>query len=266
MMPTPKVRRSRRLLAQRHPLSELTAEEIIAEALKHRVYVAWSGGRCSTVALHLTLQQDPDVPVVFSNTGVEYPETVRYVHRMAEEWRLNFHELKPDTTFWEIVEEHGFPQLRGSGSPGRPRKPACCTLLKEAPANRFLRENDMEGFISGLRVEESRARALVICHKGPYYRAKRDGLWKFHPIALWSLEEMMAYVKRHGIPLNPLYERGLPRVGCFPCTGFTSWREQLSKTMPRFYRWLNREYQKWRGRPTLWEFQDSEGCRQEAQL
>ena len=238
----------------------------MTEALRHRVYVAWSGGRCSTVALHLTLQQDPDVPVVFSNTGVEYPETVKYVREMAERWRLNFHELKPETTFWKLVKEHGFPQLRGSGPTRRPRRPACCTHLKEAPANRFVKEHDMEGFISGLRVEESRPRALGIYQVGPFYKAKRDGLWKFHPVALWTLQQLMDYVALHSIPLNPLYEKGLPRVGCLPCTGFTTWREQLSKTKPHFYRWLNREYQNRKGEPTLWEYQDVDGCRQEAML
>ena len=253
---TAKVMEYRRKLASRHPTASMTAEEIIAEALKYKVYVAWSGGRCSTVALHLTLQQDPDILVMFNNTGVEYPETVKYVHRMAKEWRLNFNEVKPDTTFWKLVEEHGFPQLRGSGKAGRPRKPACCEYLKEKPANNYVKEHGMDGFISGIRVEESRPRALGIFQTGVYYKAQRDGLWKFHPIALWSIEKLIQYAKLHHLPLNPLYDMGLPRVGCMPCTGFTQWREQLSLTRPRFYKWLNREYQKSVGEPTLWEFED----------
>jgi len=184
---TQKVMDARRKLAMRHPNSSRSAEYIITEALKYKVYVAWSGGRCSTVALHLTLQQDPDIPVVFN----------------------------------------------------------------------------MVGFISGIRVEESRPRALGIYQKGPYYKAKRDGLWKFHPVALWGMAKLMDYVNLHNIELNPLYEMGLPRVGCMPCTGFTQWREQLSTTKPRYYKWLNREYQKWAGEPTLWEYENPLGCRQE---
>lgn len=235
----------------------MTAEEIVAEALKHKIYVAWSGGRCSTVALHLTIQQDPDIPVVFNNTGVEYPETVKYVREMAEAWRLNFNELNPEANFWDLVKEHGFPQLRGSGPKGRKRKPACCTYLKEAPANKFLKENGMDGYITGLRVEENRPRALVIFQKGVYYKANRDRIWRFHPVALWPLGKLMKYAKEHDIPLNPLYEQGLPRVGCRPCTGFTTWRKQLSMISPKFYKWLNREYQKSMGEPTLWEYEDS---------
>jgi len=38
------------------------------------VYVAFSGGKDSTVLLHLTRQLYPDVPAVFCDTGLEFPE------------------------------------------------------------------------------------------------------------------------------------------------------------------------------------------------
>lgn len=254
---TPAMIEARIKLAMRHPNSSTPAEKIIEYALKHRVYVAFSGGRCSQVALHLTLKQKPDIPVVFNNTGVEYAETVKHVHKIAEEWNLNLHELHPETDYWTLVKEHGFPQIRGSSKEkGRPRKPMCCRELKEAPAEKYMREYNMDGFIDGIRVEESRPRTLAIYQKGPYYLAKRDGLWKFHPVAVWSLDQLMVYVEENSIPLNPLYEKGLPRVGCMPCTGFLDWRQQLSEVNPAYYKWLNREYQKSLGEPTLWEFVD----------
>jgi len=254
--PSKKVLAYRIRLASRHPTASMTAEEIIAEALKHKVYFAYSGGRCSQVALYLTIQQDPDIPVVFNNTGVEYPETVKHVRKTAKEWNLNYNELKPDANYWDLVKKHGFPQLRGSSKKKRPRKPACCTYLKEAPANKFMKENGMDGYITGLRVEENRPRALVIFQKGVYYKAIRDNVWRFHPVALWPLTRLMKFVKEENIEINPLYERGLPRVGCMPCTGFSSWREQLKMMNPVYFKWLNREYQKSTGEPTLWEYED----------
>ncbi len=253
---SPKVLASRIKLAMRHPSSSMTPDEIVAEAIKHKVYLAFSGGRCSTVALHYTLQQRPDIPVIFNNTGVEYPETVKYVRHLADEWNLNFHELKPEYDFWTLAKEYGFPQLRGSSSKKRPRKPKCCKFLKEDPDKKFRKENDLDGKITGIRVEENRPRALTIFQKGVYYYAKRDELWKFHPVALMSLKDLMKYVKDHEIPLNPLYEKGLPRVGCQPCTGFNTWRQQLKMINPKFFKWLNREYQNSLGEPTLWEFED----------
>ncbi len=49
----------------------------IIEFAKHfdnQVYVSFSGGKDSTVLLDLVRKIIPDVPVVFSNTGLEYPE------------------------------------------------------------------------------------------------------------------------------------------------------------------------------------------------
>ncbi|MFQ6672637.1 MAG: phosphoadenosine phosphosulfate reductase family protein, partial [Candidatus Tectimicrobiota bacterium] len=39
-----------------------------------------------------------------------------------------------------------------------------------------------------------------------------------NPLADWSLEEVERYVQDHGIPYNPLYDRGYKSVGCWPCT------------------------------------------------
>ena len=153
-----------------------------------------------------------------------------------------------------MVKDHGFPQLRGSSKKKRPRRPVCCKLLKEDPGNKFLKDNSLVGLITGIRVEESRARALGVYQKGQYYYTIRDGLWKFHPVSLWSMTELMEYIKTHEIRLNPLYAEGYERVGCMPCTGFSYWREQLSKHRPRYFKWLNREYQKSVGAPTLWEY------------
>ena len=254
--PSKKVLAWRIRLASRHPTASMTAEEIIAEALKHKVYLAFSGGRCSQVALYLTLQQDPDIPVVFNNTGIEYPETVKHVRKIAEDWNLNYHELKPEANYWDLVKEYGFPQLRGSSKKKRPRKPKCCKYLKIDPANKFVKEYGLDGFIDGIRVEENRPRALSTFQVGVYHYTKRDKLWKFHPIALWPLTQLMKFVKEENIEINPLYARGLPRVGCMPCTGFSSWRQQLKMMNPKYFKWLNREVKKSQGEPTLWEYVD----------
>lgn len=263
--PSKKVLEYRIKLARRGP-SDMMAEAVAELSKEFNLYFAWSGGRCSTCALHMTLEYSPDIPVVFTNTGVEYPETVKYCRSIAKEWGFNYHELKPEHNFWDIVKKHGFPQLRGSSKKKRPRRPLCCKLLKEDPGNKFLKENGHIGLITGIRVEESRARALGIYQKGQFYYTIRDRIWKFHPVSLWSMSEMNEYIELNGIELNPLYAEGYERVGCLPCTGFSQWREQLSKHRPRFYKWLNREYQKSQGEPTMWEYFEPQDCRQDPDL
>ena len=47
------------------------------------VCVSFSGGKDSTVLLHIARQIYPDIPAVFSNTGLEYPEIQRFVRGMV---------------------------------------------------------------------------------------------------------------------------------------------------------------------------------------
>ena len=38
------------------------------------------------------------------------------------------------------------------------------------------------------------------------------------------------------IPNNPLYAKGIDRIGCMPCTAFVAWESQLQKFNPKLYR------------------------------
>lgn len=130
----------------------------------------------------------------------------------------------------------------------------CCKLLKEDPADEFRKKHGFDGYITGLRVEENRPRALAIFQKGPFYRASRDRVWRFHPVALWPLSQVNQCAAENCIKLNPLYAQGLHRIGCWPCTGFLSWRKYLKLVHPHWYKVLNRMYQESVGEPTLWEY------------
>ena len=44
------------------------------------------------------------------------------------------------------------------------------------------------------------------------------GLPKFNPLAAWGDDDVRAYVRAHGVPINELHERGYPSIGCAPCT------------------------------------------------
>jgi len=68
------------------------------------VYVAFSGGKDSTVLLHLARSMYPDIPAVFSDTGLEYPEIRNFVKTMdCVTW------LKPKHTFKYVIENIGYP-------------------------------------------------------------------------------------------------------------------------------------------------------------
>lgn len=70
------------------------------------VYVAFSGGKDSTVLLHLVRSLFPDVPAVFSNTGLEYPELQRFVKKFD-----NVVVLYPKMRFTEVISVYGYPLI-----------------------------------------------------------------------------------------------------------------------------------------------------------
>lgn len=70
------------------------------------VYVSFSGGKDSTVLLHIVREMYPSVPAVFCDTGLEYPEIRDFVRTFDNvEW------LKPKMTFRQVIEKYGYPFL-----------------------------------------------------------------------------------------------------------------------------------------------------------
>ena len=75
------------------------------------VYVSFSGGKDSTVLLHIVRQLYPDVEAVFSNTGLEYPEIVKFVKSFD-----NVTIIRPSMTFNNVIKEKGYPVVSKSVS------------------------------------------------------------------------------------------------------------------------------------------------------
>ena len=72
--------------------------EHILEVSQHPA-VCWSGGKDSTVLLHIVRQLKPDIHVLFNRIDVLFEETKQYVERMADQWGLNLSIVEPTTDF-----------------------------------------------------------------------------------------------------------------------------------------------------------------------
>lgn len=99
-------------LLQNYPLDIKIAKskQRIREFVQHfgidGVYVSFSGGKDSTVLLHLVRSIYPDVEAVFSNTGLEYPELVDFVKT-----KENITMVRPEKSFKQVLEQEGYPLI-----------------------------------------------------------------------------------------------------------------------------------------------------------
>ena len=68
------------------------------------VYVSFSGGKDSTVLLHIAGKIYPNIQAVFSNTGLEYAEIQRFVKTFD-----NVDTITPSMRFDQVVSTYGYP-------------------------------------------------------------------------------------------------------------------------------------------------------------
>ena len=212
--------------------------EVIKEALKfEKPVIASSFGKDSVALIHLVHQIDNTVPIVFTNTGVNFRETIEYMETLKEKWNLTIYELHPEMTFWEIVERYGYPKESRNSKTGDKREPKCCKILKYAPMKKFIKEYRPGVIFTGLRGDEGRQRRWpYILHGHALYEDKTNRTMKCIPLIWWTSKDIWEYHDMHGIPRNPAYEKyGIDRTGCIPCTGHKNWQAQLRRISPRLY-------------------------------
>jgi len=224
------------------PLEPIVCLEKTIKEFGKNIAVSCSFGRDSIVVLHMALQIDPDIKVIFNNTGVEYKETLEYKNKLKNLWQLNLYETKPVHSFWWCVRHYGLPVPRkAKGSWG---KPMCCWYCKDLPFLNISNKLNIKANITGIKASDSRARMFTIAQRGQYYLRKTRGeMWQVHPLALWATKDVNYYIKQNNIPLNPLYNIGFSGTGCMTCTAFLDWETNLKTYNPKLYNLIK----------TLWE-------------
>jgi 3'-phosphoadenosine 5'-phosphosulfate sulfotransferase (PAPS reductase)/FAD synthetase len=87
-------------------LTQNRLREWVREYGESGVYVSFSGGKDSTVLLHIVRELYPDIEAVFVNTGLEYPEIQKFVKTFD-----NVTILRPKMPFNEVIKKYGYPMI-----------------------------------------------------------------------------------------------------------------------------------------------------------
>lgn len=190
-------------------------DRVLDDPLLGRVALVTSFGAESVVLLHLLAARRPDLPVLFVETGLHFPETLAYQRDLARhlglgDLRLVRPALAPD------------PGLAG-------RDPdACCAARKVRPLETAL--SGFDTWITGRKRFQNGQRSALprVEPAGPRVR--------LNPLADWSSADLADWRARHDLPPHPLLARGFGSIGCAPCT-----RPVRPGQDPRAGRWAGQD-------------------------
>lgn len=160
--------------------------------------ISFSGGKDSTAVL--TLARKAGVTSAFYlDTGIEFPETVAFVRSQGV----------------PVIEKAGdfFSAVEKAGPPGKDNR-WCCKLLKLRPLQIHLAEVGPCVTVQGNRWYESWNRAaLEETSQNPANPLQLN----VSPIRNWRALEVFLYLWWQKAEINPLYDQGVERIGCWVC-------------------------------------------------
>lgn len=70
------------------------------------VYIGFSGGKDSTVLLHIVREMYPRISAAYVDTGLEYPEVREFVKRQK-----NVEIIRPKMNFRQVIVKYGYPMI-----------------------------------------------------------------------------------------------------------------------------------------------------------
>ena len=198
------------------------------------VYLSFSGGKDSTVLKHIIDNMGLNIPSVFINTGLEYPEIRAFA--MSQD---GVTALQPKMRFDEVIKQYGYPVIskevsknvyyarrggeenvhykklqgthtyKGKISPFNTAKyqflydapfkiaPHCCAVMKKSPAHQYEHQTGRKP-ITAMMAEESRQRETSWIRTGCNSFDSERPMSK--PMSFWTEQDVLRYIKEKEVP------------------------------------------------------------------
>jgi len=216
------------------------------------VYISFSGGLDSTVMAHIIQEElGNKVPLVFCNTGLEYPEIVKFVNTYDDVTTI-----KPDKRYDKVVKEDGYPlisketaakirKLRHGNLSDKYRNylmngdergklgklsncwkflidapfdtsEKCCDIMKKTPFKKYHKETGRYPFI-GITQDEGYMRERKYNRTG--CNVYDGSTIKSQPLGFWTKQDALRYVVENGLKISSIYGDIIESNGKYILTG-----------------------------------------------
>ncbi|MCD8378227.1 MAG: phosphoadenosine phosphosulfate reductase family protein [Candidatus Gastranaerophilales bacterium] len=202
-------------------------------------YVSFSGGKDSTVLLDLARRIDPNIPAVFIDTGLEYPEVRQFA--LSQE---NVVRLKPEMNFRKVIETYGYPMISKEVSQkiyearqkpdgvvaarfnsdnkhnteyqGRynmakwvwlkdsniPISHMCCNIMKKKPAHKYEKETGLHPILGTMACESLLRKQKWMKTGCNAFDGKRP---TSQPLSFWTEQDILEYIVHYNLSYASVY-------------------------------------------------------------
>ena len=209
------------------------------EYWKGNEYISFSGGKDSTVLLHIARERAYlNIPAVFVNTGLEYPE----IRQFAKSFD-NVETLYPKLSFEEVIRKYGYPVLGkeichkleyarkgkewalkfvngdgldGDGNQSRYNIPkykpildmdfkvssVCCDVIKKAPAHEYEKRTGRKRITAQMACESTLRTQQWLFEGCNGYDMKSP---VSNPMSFWTEQDVLQYILQNDLPLASVY-------------------------------------------------------------
>lgn len=218
-------------------MTERRIKEWVDEFGIDGVYVSFSGGKDSTVLLHIARKLFPNIKAMFVDVPTQYPELRDFAKTFD-----NVDIVRPKIGFKEVCEKYGFPLISKEVSlkvseakrnkngyaiksfipecnGGRKGKynlskykfllyskfdisNKCCDIMKKNPSKKYEKQTKRKP-ITGTMAEESMARTTEWIKNGCNAFNKKRVI--SNPMSFWTEQDVLLYIKTNNLPICSVY-------------------------------------------------------------